>query len=151
MESRRPVGLRSGRVCYILKRGRSYWLKNWRNLDSMHDIYFITHRVNGIRTKRQTELWLIDHVTRSSRDPTLSSSLRTRGLSVELSVLDCYIDDKLSYIVDAEDEVDTRPVIYLLDYAHKQEDTELRVQWLLTPSVFRSAGVPQEGELNRMI
>ena len=100
------------------KDGARILAQNWYNLDSEHDIYFITHRVNGFRAKRQTEGWLVDSLI---ENPTVIIS-PYKGLVCRALSLDCYIDDKISYVVSAVDDA-PKTRIYLLDYKHNQDDS----------------------------
>ena len=91
-----------------------------KELNNQHEIYYITDRSCGVKTKRQTEDWLTCWVTGASYHPTVVISPH-KGLVCKALSLDCYIDDKLAYIQSVGVESpDTRT--YLLSYRYNQDN-----------------------------
>ena len=62
------------------------------DLESRHDIYFVTARRSGLRVKQQTENWLRNYV--GLAHPTVLMS-GDKDLVAEVLRLDAYIDDNL--------------------------------------------------------
>lgn len=136
-------------VWRIIKTSEDFWLKLQpyhglptlrtviKDLERQHEIYFITDRA-GVRPKRQTEIWLFDHLGYSSGG--LSSVWPTvllvkRGLKGAVAKglnLDIYLDDNLD---NAKDIGTTSPTTqsYLLTRpynAHEATGPFIRVNSL---------------------
>ena len=75
-----------------------------RDLERKHELYFVTSRV-GVRVKRQTELWLIDHAGYGRSADALFPTVLIVGSNAKGDVakslrLDCYIDDNYDNVQD---------------------------------------------------
>lgn len=92
-----------------------------------HDVYFVTDRP-GIRTKTQTEDWLL--FKSGCFNPTVLVSAQ-KGLCAKALKLDCYIDDKLENVWDVQQATTPRDAAgnvigppatrtYLLDRGYNQ-------------------------------
>jgi hypothetical protein len=95
-------------------------------LEHKHEVYFVTSRL-GRRPKRQTEIWLIEHLRYlvgplSGVSPTvLIAAYRQKGLLAKGLDLDAYIDDN----ADNANDVAWGTVPGVVDYALKREGQEL--------------------------
>lgn len=94
-----------------------------KELERKHDIYFVTSRP-GERVKRQTEIWLFDHLGYPMRVPgvyptVLIAGHRVKGHIAKSLNLDVYIDDNFDNVQDcAEHAPNTRT--YLLSRRYNQ-------------------------------
>lgn len=75
-----------------------------KTLERNHEVYFITSR-SGIRVKRQTEIWLYDHLVYPMRAPGVYPSVlivghRVKGQVAKALNLDAYIDDNFDNVHD---------------------------------------------------
>lgn len=105
-------------------RGCSTLRQMLMELEHKHEVYFLTSRP-GLRSKRQTELWLWDHLGYHRTPnvyPTVGiAAYRQKGHLVKGLELDCYIDDN----TDNANDVAWGTVPGVLDYALKREGQEL--------------------------
>jgi len=92
-------------------------------LERKHSVYFITSRV-GDRVKRQTEIWLDDHLAYSMRAPGFWPTVvivghRVKGQVANALKLDAYIDDNLDNAKDCARDA-AMISTYLLNRAYNQ-------------------------------
>ena len=118
-----------------IHRSSDFWLNLWplpdantlrfllSGFERQHELYFITRR-DGDRVKRQTELWLFDHlkypINVSGVWPTvLIVGYREKGAMAKALQLDIYVDDNCD---NANDVVRQSPAtrMYLVSRAHNQ-------------------------------
>jgi hypothetical protein len=106
----------------------------WKSIAPKHDIYFITARP-GDTAKRQTELWLLDHIVLPcvkpatgwgdgtvlplTKTPTVLIS-HHKGLCAAALDLDCYIDDHAKNAL-AVRECNPKTRCYLLNKDYNRE------------------------------
>jgi uncharacterized HAD superfamily protein len=91
-------------------------------LEREHEVYYITSRM-GQRVKRQTEIWLIEHLRYPAITNVYPTVLivghRVKGIVARALQLDVYIDDNMDNVNDcAHDAPHTRT--YLLNRAYNQ-------------------------------
>lgn len=118
-------------VWAIIKRDDTFWLNLephennvsalsavLLDLERKHDVYYVTSRV-GVGAKRQTKLWLMDHLRYHARcrtEPTVLIS-REKGKIAHALKLDAFLDDNWDNVVDV---VNTSPATrtYLLNRSY---------------------------------
>jgi len=110
----------------------------WPALKRAHDVYFITNR-SGAFVKRQTELWLLEHISDElrikrgpdggfpSHHPTVLISGDKGGCAKALA-LDCYVDDNVENVNAVAPYART----YLLDAPYNKEGVDLGVMRIHT-------------------
>ena len=116
-------------------------------LERNHEVYFLTTRV-GLRPKRQTEIWLWDHLGYSRLAmvwPTVGvAAHRQKGHLVKGLALDAFIDDNLDNVNDIAwgttptKQPEPKPTcrVYLLNRAYNQNVLQCEAG-VLNPNVVR--------------
>lgn len=116
-------------------------------LERKHEVYFITNRA-GLRVKRQTEIWLIDHLRYPARCqgvfPTVLVS-SAKGVMCKALNLDVYIDDNYENCADAKLTSPTTRT-YMLDRLYNRQTRVNNVLVNYAPL----AGVPKVKTLGEM-
>lgn len=104
-----------------------------KELERKHDLYFVSNR-HGERVKRQTEIWLFDHLGYPMRVPgvyptVLIAGHRKKGEIAQALHLDVYIDDNYDNVCDcAEKSPATRTYLLNRSYNLYGEDNPLVVR-----------------------
>lgn len=98
-----------------------------KHLERNHDVYYITSRV-GFRAKRQTEIWLFDHVHYATSVPSVWPTVcisSDKGAMAKALKLDVYVDDNRDNALSvAEQSPSTRN--YLITKAYNVGDDDGR-------------------------
>lgn len=101
-------------VWHAIKRDDTFWLnleEHSNNINALkavlqdierrHEVYYVTSR-SGVNVRRQTKLWLIDHLNyigRCHTEPTVLISSEKGEIAHALK-LDVYVDDNFDNVVD---------------------------------------------------
>ena len=95
-----------------------------RDIERRHEVYYITDRI-GIDVKRQTKMWLIEHLNylgRAHTEPTVLITKGSKGPIVRGLALDAYIDDKFENVRDVVADSPTTRMYYLHKRYNEKHD-----------------------------